>query len=91
MKDETYRKMSQKRKLMQEKIKKALIKNEFLLNEKITSYLERQKKLEDLKEIKDREKESELIKQTIENEKRREKRKSILNKNEEILKQKIEK
>ena len=29
MKDETYRRMSQKRKLMQEKIKKALIKNEF--------------------------------------------------------------
>ena len=40
-----YRRMSQKRKLMQEKIKKALIKNEFLLNEKITSYLERQKKI----------------------------------------------
>ena len=60
MKNETFRRMSQKRKLMQEKIKKALIKNEFLMNEKITSYLERQKRLEDIKEQKDKEKESEL-------------------------------
>ena len=50
MKDETHRKRSQKEKKMQDKIKKTLIKNEFLLNEKISIYLERQKKLDEIKE-----------------------------------------
>ena len=90
MKDETHRKITEKRQLMQNKIKKALIKNEFLLNEKITFYLERQKKLEEIKEQKDKEKENELIRQTIENQKKTQKIKSILLKNEEIQKQKIE-
>ena len=91
MKDETYRKMSQKRKNMQDKIKKALIKNEFLLNEKITSILEHQKRLEDIKEQKEKEKEFELLKQSIENKRRTLKRKSILLKNEELIKEKIQK
>ena len=91
MKDETQRKMSEKTKIMQNKIKKALMRNEFMMNEKITLYLERQKKLEELKEQKDKEKEFELYKQTLESKRRSEKRKSIFNKNIELVKQKIEK
>ena len=64
MKDETYKKMTKKREMMQNKIKKALIKNEFLLNEKISLYLERQKKLEEIKERKRRKNEKRETKTT---------------------------
>ena len=45
MKDENQRKMSEKTRMMQNKIKKALMKNEYMMNERITLYLERQKKI----------------------------------------------
>ena len=89
MKDEVYRKMTEKRRLMQNKIKNALIRNEYLQNEKINLYLERQKRLEEIQELKEKEKEKELMKQTIENMRRTQKRKSILEKNENLMKQKI--
>ena len=91
MKDENQRKMSEKTRMMQNKIKKALMRNEFMMNEKITLYLEKQKKLEELKELKDKEREFELYKQTMESKRRSEKRQSIFNKNIELVQQKIEK
>ena len=91
MKDENQRKMSEKTRMMQNKIKKALMRNEYMMNEKITLYLEKQKKLEELKEQKDKEREFELYRQTMESKRRSEKRQSIFNKNIELVRQKIEK
>ena len=83
--------MSEKTRMMQNKIKKALMRNEYMMNEKITLYLEKQKKLEELKEQKDKEREFELYRQTMESKRRSEKRQSIFNKNIELVRQKIEK
>ena len=55
----------------------------------INIYLEKQKKLEEIQEQKEKEKIKELIKQNEENKKKTAKIKAILEKNEEIKKQKI--
>ena len=44
MREENSKKMNEKRKMMQEKITKALLKNVSIMNERIMQYLEKQKK-----------------------------------------------
>ena len=55
MREENSKKMNEKRKIMQEKITKALLKNESLMNEKILLYLEKQKKMDEIQEQKEKE------------------------------------
>jgi len=88
-KEENARKMNEKRKMMEGKIAKALLKNESLMKEKISLYLEKQKKMEEIQELKEKEKLEELIRQNEENRRRNDKIKAILEKNEELKKQKI--
>jgi hypothetical protein len=56
MRNESYKKLTEKRYFLQEKINKTLYRNEWKMNEKINEYLEKQKKMEELKEQKEFEK-----------------------------------
>ena len=86
---EAYRIMSEKRIFLQNRMNKALNKSESQLNEKKNEYYERQKKIENLKKIKEKEK---MMKLRLQNEqilRRSEKIKHVLEQYDEKNKLKI--
>ena len=90
LRTENYKKLTEKRQFLQNKINKALNRNELKMQEKINEYLEKQKKMEELKEQKELEKIIKLREQNEENLKKSQKIKKVLEQNDEIIRQKIE-
>ena len=88
---ESYRLMTEKRIFLQDRINKALNKNELKLNQKLKEYLDKQKKMENLKKKKEQEKMDKLREQNEEIIKRSEKIKNVLKQFEENNKLKIQK
>ncbi len=69
------KKMNENRRTMQDKSSGALLKNELLMNERIMLILEKQKKMDEIQELKEKEKIKEQFKQMEENKKKNRKNK----------------
>ena len=87
---ESHRLMAEKRIFLQDRMNKALNKNESKLNEKLNEFLLKQKKMENLKKKKEQEKMEKLREQNEEIIKRAEKIKNVLKQFEENKKLKIQ-
>ena len=83
---ESHRLMAEKRIFLQDRMNKALNKNELKLNERLNEFLEKQKKMENLKKEKEKEKQIKLREQNEEILKRSERIKHVLKQYDEINK-----
>ena len=89
LRKENFRIMSEKRLFLQDRISKALNKNESKLNEKLNEYMEKQKKIENLKKQKELQQQEKLKEQNEEIIKRAERIKHVLEQYEEKNKLRI--
>ena len=86
---ESQRLMAEKRLFLQDRMNKAINKNEFNLNEKLSEFVEKQKKMETLKKKKEQEKMNKLREQNEEIVRRSERIKHVLKQYDENNKLKI--
>ena len=89
LRKENLRIIAEKRIILQDKIYKALNKNEFKMSEKLNEYMEKQKKIENLKKQKELEKMEKLKEQNEEIIRRAERIKKVLKQYDENNKMKL--